>query len=110
MTIMHGRGRVPSVSGSLVLVRHGRPDMTDQRSDTWGLANDGIDAARRLGLSLRTVVSKGASTVVCSTEPKAVETAVAPASALSVQMRASVRSTDPGTTTSEPSRTRYTDT
>jgi broad specificity phosphatase PhoE len=77
MTIMQRRGRVPSVSGSLVLVRHGRPDMTDQRPDTWGLADDGIDAARRLGLSLRTVVSKGASTVVCSTERKAVETAVA---------------------------------
>jgi broad specificity phosphatase PhoE len=66
-----------SVSGSLVLVRHARPDMADQRPGTWGLAADGIDDARRLGLSLRGVVSNEAATVVCSPEPKAVETAVA---------------------------------
>lgn len=66
-----------SVSGSLVLVRHARPDMTDHRPETWGLAEDGIDDARHLGLSLRSVISKEASTVVCSTERKAVETAVA---------------------------------
>ena len=64
------------MSGSLVLVRHARPDMADQRPETWGLADDGIDDARRLGLALRGVISKG-STVVCSTERKAVETAVA---------------------------------
>ena len=51
--------------------------MADQRPETWGLADDGIDDARRLGLALRGVISKGDSTVVCSTEPKAVETAVA---------------------------------
>lgn len=51
--------------------------MTDHRPETWGLADVGINDARRLGLSLRTVVSTPASTVVCSTEPKAVETAVA---------------------------------
>ena len=66
-----------SVSGSLVLVRHARPDMTGHRPETWGLADGGIDDARRLGLTLRTVISNRASTVVCSTEPKAVETAVA---------------------------------
>ena len=66
-----------SVSGSLVLVRHARPDMTDQRPETWGLADDGIDDARRLGLALRGVISSAATVVVCSTEPKAVETAVA---------------------------------
>ncbi len=65
------------MSGSLVLVRHARPDMTDHRPEIWGLADDGFDDARRLGLALRTVISNRASTVVCSTEPKAVETAVA---------------------------------
>jgi broad specificity phosphatase PhoE len=66
-----------SVSGSLVLVRHARPDMTDHRPETWGLTDDGLDDARRLGLALGTTISNGASTVVCSAEPKAVETAVA---------------------------------
>ena len=66
-----------SVSGSLVLVRHARPDMTGHRPETWGLADGGIDDARRLGLTLRTVISHRASTVVCSTEPKAIQTAVA---------------------------------
>jgi broad specificity phosphatase PhoE len=66
-----------SVSGSLVLVRHARPDMTDHRPETWGLADGGLDDARHLGLALRTAISNRASTVVCSTEPKAVETAVA---------------------------------
>ena len=66
-----------SVSGSLVFVRHARPDMTDHRPETWGLADDGADDARRLGLALRTAISTRASTVVCSTEPKAVETAAA---------------------------------
>ena len=63
------------MSRSLVLVRHARPDMTDHRPKAWGLADDGIDDARRLGLSLRTVVSNEAPIVVCSTEPKAFETA-----------------------------------
>jgi broad specificity phosphatase PhoE len=66
-----------SVSRSLLLVRHARPDMTDHRPETWGLAKDGIDDARRLGLALRTTISTRTSTVVCSTEPKAVETAAA---------------------------------
>lgn len=66
-----------SVSGSLVLVRHACPDMTDHRPETWGLADDGIGDARRLGLALQTTISNRAATVVCSTEPKAVETAAA---------------------------------
>ncbi len=66
-----------SVSGSLVLVRHARPAMTDRRPETWGLADDGVDDARRLGLALRTVSSTRSATVVCSIEPKAVETAAA---------------------------------
>lgn len=66
-----------SVSGSLVLVRHARPDMNGHRPETWGLTDEGIDDARRLGLALRGVISSAATAVVCSTEPKAVETAVA---------------------------------
>ncbi len=65
------------VSGTLLLVRHARPDMTERRPETWGLADDGIGDARRLGLALRTAISARTSTVVCSTEPKAVETAAA---------------------------------
>jgi broad specificity phosphatase PhoE len=66
-----------SVSGSLVLVRHARPDMTDHRPETWGLTGDGIDDARRLGAALRTSIPNRTAPVVCSTEPKAVETAAA---------------------------------
>jgi broad specificity phosphatase PhoE len=64
-------------SGSLILVRHARPDMVDQRPGTWPLADDGTDDARRLGSSLRALVSGEAPTVVCSTEPKAIQTAEA---------------------------------
>ena len=66
-----------SGTGSLVLVRHARPDMADHRPETWRLADDASDDARRLGLAVRTVISERACTVVCSTEPKAAETAVA---------------------------------
>ena len=51
--------------------------MADQQPGRWALASDGIEDARRLGLSLRDVVADGAVTVVCSTERKAIETAEA---------------------------------
>ena len=51
--------------------------MADQLPGGWALAGDGIEDARRLGLSLRDVVGDGAVTVVCSTERKAIETAEA---------------------------------
>lgn len=65
------------MSGSLVLVRHARPAMIDDRPETWGLADGGSDDARRLGLTLRTTIADRAWTVASSTEPKAVETAAA---------------------------------
>jgi broad specificity phosphatase PhoE len=63
--------------GSLILVRHARPDMSGQRPGTWALADDGIDDARQLGIALSDLVTTGVDGVLSSTEPKANETAAA---------------------------------
>jgi broad specificity phosphatase PhoE len=60
---------------SLIVVRHARPHESGERPATWTLSADGLDHARRLGATLRAVVAD--TTVVSSTEPKAIETAEA---------------------------------